>query len=138
MFQLCKEFREDLDFAVPVAGDPDFAELGVEGLVELALEVGLVGVVAGADSDVGGAGDDLVVLGEGVVDDGGGVEVVFDVKEEVEDGEEEEESDQYHEFYESDSSFMLSAGFHARGSHDNHCFQSLSSLSLSPSRLGLP
>lgn len=138
MFQLRKEFREDFDFAGPVTGGPDFAEFGVEGLVELVLEVGLVGVVAGADSDVGGAGDDMVVLGEGVVDDGVGVEVVFDVKEEVEDGE-EEERDQQHEFYESDSLFLLSAGFHACGSHDNHRFQNLSSLSLSlPLRLRLP
>lgn len=59
-----------MDLAGPVAGGPEFAELGVEGFVELALDVGVVGGVAGSDFEI------RVIrgLGDWFFDDDGGLE----------------------------------------------------------------
>ncbi|KAK9108345.1 hypothetical protein Syun_024356 [Stephania yunnanensis] len=70
-----EEEGEDGDLALPVAGGPDAPELGVEGFVELAVDVGVVGGVSGADAEAGG---------------GGVVVVVVVVAEEEEEGEEDE------------------------------------------------
>ena len=56
LLEFLEEAREDGDLAVPVAGGPYFSEPWVEGLVELALYVGLVGGVTGSDSEVFGGG----------------------------------------------------------------------------------
>lgn len=72
-----EEEGEDVDLAVPIAGGPEVAELGVESFVELAVDVGGVGGVSWSDSDAGGG------CGGG---GGGGVE-----REEEEEGEGEEE-----------------------------------------------
>lgn len=50
--EIAEEGGEDPDLAVPVAGGPDLAELGVEGFVELVVDVGVVGGVAGSDLEV--------------------------------------------------------------------------------------
>ena len=50
ILKVLEEARENRDFAVPVAGCPYFSEARVEGLVELALDVGVVGGVTGSDS----------------------------------------------------------------------------------------
>lgn len=50
--QIGEEAGEDVDLSVPVAGGPYLTEIRVEGFVELALDVGVVGGVAGSDSDI--------------------------------------------------------------------------------------
>lgn len=45
---------EDTDFSVPISRGPYLSEFRVEGLVELALDVGLVGGEPGSDTEVGG------------------------------------------------------------------------------------
>jgi len=52
--KVVEEARKDGNLAVPVSGCPYFAEPGIEGLVKLALYVGLVGGVAGSDCEVFG------------------------------------------------------------------------------------
>lgn len=54
LLQALEELGEDLDLPIPIAGGPYLAELRVEGLVELALEVGVVGGVSGSDLEIGG------------------------------------------------------------------------------------
>lgn len=49
-----EEGGEDADLAVPVAGGPDLAELGVEGFVKLVVDVGFIGGVAASDAEIGG------------------------------------------------------------------------------------
>ena len=54
LLQISEKLRENQDFSVPISGNPYFSEFGVEGLVELALDVGIVGGVARADLDAAG------------------------------------------------------------------------------------
>ncbi|MED6168283.1 hypothetical protein PIB30_010341 [Stylosanthes scabra] len=89
LLELLEEAREDWDLAVPIARGPYLAELGVEGLVELVLYVGVVGGVAGSDFDAGNGG--------GCVEGGGrrlaGLWLGEEVEEE-EEGDGEEEGDE--------------------------------------------
>lgn len=75
--EVLEEARKNRDLAVPVARGPYFAEARVEGFVQLALDVGVVGRVTGSDSEV-------VIVGGGVM------VVLLWRREEVEEEEEEE------------------------------------------------
>lgn len=77
--EVLEEARKNRDLAVPVARGPYFPEARVEGFVELALDVGVVGRVTGSDSEV-------VIAGGGDAD----VAVVLLRREELEEEEEEE------------------------------------------------
>ncbi|GMH20767.1 hypothetical protein Nepgr_022609 [Nepenthes gracilis] len=54
-FPKCREFGEDSGLPVPIPGDPYLTEPRFEGLVELALDIGFIGVSA-SDPDVGVCG----------------------------------------------------------------------------------
>lgn len=107
---MLKELGEDFDLPVPVAGDPNLSQPRVEGLVDLALDVGFVRGVAGSDSDASGG-----YVGYGwradVTGCGGGPAEVLRLKTEdkKENGESEKEREKH--VFESEK-FWLSAGFH--------------------------
>jgi len=82
--KVLEEARKNRDLAVPVARVPYFPEARVEGFVELALDVGVVGRVTGSDSEV-------VIVGGGCDGGDGGVTVVLVRRRE--EGEEEEEEE---------------------------------------------
>lgn len=54
--QALEELGEHEDLAIPIPGGPDVLELRVQGLVELVLDVGIVGRVAAPDTEVAGRG----------------------------------------------------------------------------------
>ena len=54
LLQTLEKLGEDSDFSVPITGCPYLTELGVEGLVELAMEVRIVGGVSGSDLEIRG------------------------------------------------------------------------------------
>jgi len=63
--EVLEEARKNRDLAVPVARGPYFSEARVEGFVELALDVGVVGRITGSDSEVvtvGGDDADVAVV----------------------------------------------------------------------------
>lgn len=61
-----KETGEDADFSFPVARCPYLSEFGVQGFVELTLDVCIVGRVTGSDTEAGVG----VVLGRCVLKGG--------------------------------------------------------------------